>query len=145
MFKNYLKIAFRNILRQRVYSLINIIGLAVGIACCILILLFVRYELSYDQFNKKADRIYRVTREWFNEDGGSSLHLARVAPPIGPLLKNDFPNIVKEEVRFLHDSNVFLEIKNNPVVEENFFWAEPSAFKIFTIPFIKSTGTALIF
>ena len=144
MFKNYIKIAIRNIFRQRIYSLINIVGLAIGISCCILILLFVRYELSYDKFNKKADRIYRVTREWFNEDGTSSLHLARVAPPIGPLLKNDFPNIIEEEARFLQDYNTYLDIKNNPVIEENFYWAEPSAFKIFTIPFIKGDpNTAL--
>ncbi len=144
MLKNYLKIALRNIFRQRIYSFINIIGLAVGIACCILILVFVRYELSYDKFNKKAGRIYRVTREWFNEDGTSSLHLARVAPPIGPLLKNDFPNIVLEEARFLQDYNAFLNIKNNPVIENNFYWAESSIFKIFTISFIEGDpNTAL--
>ena len=137
MFKNYLKIAFRNILRQRVYSLINITGLAIGIACCILILLFVRYELSYDKFNKKADRIYRVTREWFNEDGASSLHLARVAPPIGPLLKNDFPQIVLEETRLLQDGNVPLKVGEKSFIEDRFFWAEQSTFKIFTVHFIE--------
>jgi putative ABC transport system permease protein len=137
MFKNYLKIAFRNILRQRVYSLINITGLAIGIACCILILLFVRYELSYDKFNKKADRIYRVTREWFNEDGASSLHLARVAPPIGPLLKNDFPQIVLEETRLLQDGNVPLKVGDKSFIEDRFFWAEQSTFKIFTVHFIE--------
>ena len=144
MFKNYLKIAFRNILRQRVYSLINIIGLAVGIACCILILLFVRYELSYDQFNKKADRIYRVTREWFNEDGGSSLHLARVAPPIGPLLKNDFPQIIQEETRLLQDGGVVLKVGEKSFIENRFFWAEQSTFTIFSIHFIEGNkNTAL--
>ena len=137
MIYNYFKIAIRNILRQRTYSFINIIGLAIGIACSILILLFVRYELSYDTFNTKADRIYRVTREWFNENGTSSLHLARVAPPIGPLLKNDFPNIIQEEARFLHDHNTYLEIQHNVVIEHGFYWAEPAAFKIFTIPFIE--------
>jgi putative ABC transport system permease protein len=99
MFKNYLKIALRNILKHKVYSLINIFGLAIGMACSILILLWVRDELSYDRFHQNADRIYRVTREWKNRDGETSLHLARVAPPIGPLLKNDFPNIVEDVVR----------------------------------------------
>ncbi len=144
MLKNYFKIALKNILRQPRYSFINIFGLSVGIACCILILLFVRYELSYDRFNANADRIYRVTRQWFNEDGTSSLYLARVAPPIGPMLKNDYPNIVLDEVRFMQDYNTFLEIKNNPVIEEKFYWAEPSAFKIFTISFIEGDpNTAL--
>ena len=115
MLKNYIKIAVRNLLRQKTYSFINIFGLAVGIACCLLIILFVRYELSYDKFNEKADRIYRVTREWFNDDGTSNFHLARVAPPIGPLLKNDFPGIIQEEARFLHDSNTYLKIKNLPL------------------------------
>ncbi len=137
MFKSYLKIALRNIFRQRIYSFINIIGLAIGITCCILILLFVRYELSYDKFNKTADRIYRVTREWFNEDGTSNLHLARVAPPIGPLLKNEYPQIVKEETRLLQDGGVLLKIGEKSFIEDRFFWAEQSAFKIFTVPFIE--------
>ena len=137
MIKNYLKIALRNIWSQKGYSFINIFGLAVGLTCTILIVVFIQNELSYDRFNKKADRIYRVTREWFNSNGESNFHLARVAPPIGPLLKNDFPHIVKEEVRFLQDGNTFLEINNNPVVEDKFFWAEQSVFNIFTIPFVE--------
>ncbi|HKI78837.1 MAG TPA: ABC transporter permease, partial [Ignavibacteriaceae bacterium] len=82
MFKNYLKIAFRNIWSQKGYSFINIFGLAVGLTCSILIITFIQNELSYDKFNKKSDKIYRVTREWFNENGESSFHLARVAPPV---------------------------------------------------------------
>ncbi len=60
MLKNYLKIAFRNLTRHRIYSFINIAGLAVGIACAIIIMLWVKHELSYDKFNKNADRLYRV-------------------------------------------------------------------------------------
>ncbi len=137
MLKNYFKIAFRNIWSQKGYSFINIFGLAIGLACCILILLFVQYELSYDKYNKNSDRIYRLTREWFNQDGASSLHLARIAPPFGPWLKNDYPNIVLEEARFLQDYQTFLKINNNTLVEERFYWAEPSAFKIFSISFIN--------
>ncbi len=136
MFKNYFKIAFRNIWSQKGYSFINIFGLAVGLTCAILIITFIQNELSYDKFNKKSDRIYRVTREWFNKSGESSFHLARVAPPAGPLLKNDFPQIVKDEVRFLHD-NAFLEINNISIVENKFYWAEQSAFNILTIPFVE--------
>ena len=144
MIKNYLKIALRNIWSQKGYSFINIFGLAVGLTCAILIIAYIQNELSYDKFNKNSDQIYRVTREWFNNNGESSLHLARVAPPIGPLLKNDFPHIVKEEARFLHDNNTFLEINNNAVIENNFYWAEQSVFNIFTIPFIEGNpATAL--
>jgi putative ABC transport system permease protein len=137
MLLNYLKIAVRNIARQKGYSFINIFGLAVGLTCAILIITYIQNELSYDKFNKNADQIYRVTREWFNNNGESSLHLARVAPPIGPLLKNDFPQIVKEEVRFLQDYSTYLEINNNPVIENKFYWAEQSVFKIFTIHFVE--------
>jgi len=94
MLKSYLKTTLRNIKKHMGYSLINIMGLAIGMACCILILLFVFDELSYDKFQKNHDRIYRVTRQWFNEDGVVNLHLGHVAPPIGPLLENDFPEIV---------------------------------------------------
>jgi len=145
MFSNYFKIAIRNILRQRSYSFINIIGLSIGMACCILILLFVRYELSYDRFNENADHVYRVTREWFNSDGVSNFHLARVAPPVGPLLKNDFPHMVLEEARVLQDYQTYLRIQDNPVIEDRFFWAEPSILKILTIPFIEGNPeTALM-
>ena len=60
MFNNYVKIAFRNLMKQKIYSLINITGLAIGMACCIVIFLFVQYEFSFDRFHDKADRIYRL-------------------------------------------------------------------------------------
>lgn len=63
MFKSYLKIAYRNIRKNKIYSFINISGLSVGLACCLIILLFVKYELSFDKFHSKADRIYRVDIE----------------------------------------------------------------------------------
>lgn len=144
MFKNYLKIAFRNILKHKVYSLINILGLAIGMACSILILLWVRDELSYDRFHANAESIYRVTREWKNQDGETSLHLARVAPPIGPLLKNDFPSIVEDVVRIRADYNTLLKLDDRTFVEDNFFWAEANVFDIFSFPFLKGDpATAL--
>jgi putative ABC transport system permease protein len=63
MFRNYLKIAFRYLLRNKGYTTINILGLAIGIACCVLIMLFVRTEFSYDRFHSKADRIYRLWQQ----------------------------------------------------------------------------------
>jgi putative ABC transport system permease protein len=144
MFKNYLKIAIRNILKHKVYSLINVFGLAIGMACSILILLWVRDELSYDRFHKNAERVYRVTREWKNQDGRTSLHLARVAPPIGPLLKNDFPGIVEDVVRIRADFNTLLKLDDRTFVEDNFFWAEENIFNIFSIPLLEGDpATAL--
>ncbi|MDX1672272.1 MAG: hypothetical protein R3211_08010, partial [Balneolaceae bacterium] len=85
MLKNYLKIALRNIRKNPGYSFINIFGLALGMGISILILIYVQFELSYDEYHRKSDRIYRVSREWFNPNGETSLHLGHVAPPFGPL------------------------------------------------------------
>lgn len=93
MISNYLKIAIRSIFRNKLTAFINIAGLALAMTCAILIYLFVTDELSYDKYNKHADRTYRVTREFLDRNGNSNLHLATVAPPVGPLLKNDFGEI----------------------------------------------------
>lgn len=95
MLRNYLKIAFRNMAKYKVISFINLFGLTVGITCCLLILTYIIHETSYDKYNSKADRIYRVTRSFNNKEGVQSLHLGAVAPPYGPLLKNEFPDIEK--------------------------------------------------
>jgi putative ABC transport system permease protein len=92
MIKNYLKIAFRSLVRSKVHSLINIFGLSLGIMCCILIVLFVRDELTFDSFHKKAERIYRV---WGREDyGENQVFFWTVTPfPMGPALKENLPEI----------------------------------------------------
>ena len=136
MLKNYLKIALRNLLRHKGYSLINILGLAVGMASCILILLYVHDELSYDKYHEEADQIYRVTREWFNSDGTSSLHLGHIAPPIGPLLKNDFPDIL-QMARINSGGNPLLRHGDKVFQEERFYFADPNIFEIFTLPLLK--------
>src|SRR5579863_5694131 len=93
MIKNYLKIAFRNMARYKFISFINLFGLTIGMTCCLLILSYIIHELSYDKYNSKADRIYRVTRSFSNREGAVTLHLGAVAPPFAPLLKNEFPDI----------------------------------------------------
>ena len=86
MLKNYFKVVVRSMNRNKVYAVINILGLAIGMAASILIILFVKDELSYDRYHENHERIYRVSREWLNEDGQTNLHLGHVAPPFGPLL-----------------------------------------------------------
>lgn len=135
MFKIQMKIAFRNIRKHLGYSLINIAGLAVGIACCILILLFVFDELSYDKFHENHNRILRVTRKWFNEDGVVNLHLGHVAPPIGPLLKNDFPEIL-HSVRLIRVGGLLVGKDNTFYEAPRFFFAEEDLFKVFTFEMI---------
>ena len=74
MLKNYLKIALRNILKYKGYSLINILGLAIGMACCMVILLYVRHELSFDRFHSKAERIFRLNKIATSQDGVAEHH-----------------------------------------------------------------------
>ena len=131
MLKNYIKLAFRNFRKHLSFSLINAAGLAVGMACCILIMLFVLDELSFDRFHENHDRIYRVTRKWFNEDGVVNLHLGHVAPPIGPLLKSDFPEL--SAVTRLHRLGRLIMGNGTVFFEEaGFFFAEPELFDIFS-------------
>jgi putative ABC transport system permease protein len=115
MLKNYLKIAFRNIVRHKGYSFINIAGLAVGMACCILILLWVQDELSYDKFHKNADNLYRVTKEYRYPSG--KISYSRVTcPPLANVLKTEYPEIFNA-TRFRyrwwlmkHDEKAFIEM-----------------------------------
>ncbi|MGD8539047.1 MAG: ABC transporter permease [Candidatus Aminicenantes bacterium] len=143
MLKSYLKSTFRNLKRQKTQSTINILGLAIGLSCCILIFLFVRDELSYDKFHENHDRIYRVTRRWLNEDGAVSLHLGFVAPPIGPLLKNDFPEI-EQAVRFIGTGGMLVSHEDTYFEENLFFFAEEHLFDVFSINMTKGDpATAL--
>ncbi|MBN1273572.1 MAG: ABC transporter permease [Candidatus Aminicenantes bacterium] len=136
MFKNYLKISFRHLIKHKSLSLINIIGLAVGMACCLLILLYVQNERSYDTFHENADRIYRVTREWFNADGTSNLHLGHVAAPFAPLLENDFSEIV-DSVRLLNVGDALVSRSDKHFEENRIFFAEDSLFNIFSFKFLE--------
>lgn len=101
LLKNYFKVAWRNLLKNKVFSIINIAGLATGLACFILIMLYVSDEISYDKYNEKADRIYRINS--LIKMGGSELKLNVASDPMGPTLKQDFPQI-EEYVRF-YNSN----------------------------------------
>ena len=133
MIKNYFKIAFRNLWKHKGFSAINIFGLAVGIAVCLLIMLFVIDELSYDKFNSKADRIYRVDGDI--KFGGTHFILAVAPDPMGPTLKKDYPQ-VEEYVRF-RDNGGFRVKKGNENVQENkVIYTDSSLFDVFTLPII---------
>ncbi len=135
MLQNYIKIAFRNLLRYKIFSLINLLGLTIGLTCCLLIALFILDELSYDKYHANADRIYRVTRSFLEKDGSVQLHLGHVAPPFGPLIKNDFKE-VEEVVRMLQTTRN-LRYEDKVFNEQNVFLAEENLFKIFTIDVLK--------
>src|ERR1700754_1069209 len=103
MIKNYFKVAFRNIIRHKAYSAINISGLAIGMACSILILLWVRNELSYDRFHTNANQVYRITCNLGD-------FKAAVNPGVmSPALKQELP-VVKNFVRFSHQLSMLFEV-----------------------------------
>jgi putative ABC transport system permease protein len=142
LLKNYLRVAFRNLRNHKAYSLINIIGLAVGVACCILILIYVLDELSYDKFNRHYDRIYRV--EWDLKIEGRELNMASSPTPLGATLLRQFPEVA-QYTRICPTPNMLIRYKNNIFNETGFFWADSTLFDIFTMPFIEGDPeTALV-
>jgi putative ABC transport system permease protein len=133
MISNYLKIAARNIKKYKTYSFINITGLAIGMACVILILLFIQDELSYDTFHENADRIYRVV-DSFDVPGGFERNFAFTSAPFAPYLKQDFPEI-EDAVRLL-TRRWMVTYEDKKYFEDFLFYADASVFKIFTFPLI---------
>lgn len=132
MFKNYLKIALRNIIKHKGYSFINIAGLAIGISCCLLIMLYIQYELSYDTYHKNAHRIYKVVRE--SSYMGTKKEAA-VPAPAAPALMDEFPGI-EVATRFEKDSDVLIRSGNNKYIENRCIWADKHIFELFTFPLI---------
>ncbi|MBN3518572.1 ABC transporter permease [Algoriphagus lutimaris] len=131
MFKNYFKIVFRNAKKNPLYVFINILGLSIGMAVSILIFLFVQHELSYDTYHSNSDRIFRISRSWYNADGDVSLHLGHVAAPFGPLIKSDFGDQVEEVVR-LTNNGLLIRSGENSFMEDEFFFADPEVFDVFS-------------
>ncbi len=134
MFGNYLKIAIRNFKRQKTFSLINIAGLAVGMACCICILLYVRHELSYDRYHADADNIYRLVMT--GEFSGRPFDVALSSGPIGPTLVREFPE-VDNAVRFQHRGRTSINFRGKQFFEDRIYYADKTLFDIFTFPLLK--------
>ena len=134
MFKNYFIIAFRNLLKHRVHSIVNIVGLAVGIAICILILTLVHDELSYDRYNENWRSIYRINR--IAEVDGTLLDGALTPIALGKTVLGEIPE-VRESVRLLKGSHKKVSYGDIHLSAENFYYADDSYFKVFTLPLIK--------
>ena len=134
MFRNYFTVALRHLNRQKGYSLINVTSLALGIACCLLIVLFIRDELSYDRFHDKADRIYRVTAE--HRQGNQVSRNADVLIPIAKFIRADFPE-VEDMVRFVPPGNAWMvKYGDKGFYERDFYLADSSVFNVFNVPLI---------
>ena len=134
MFKNYFKVAFRNLWKNKGYSAINILGLAIGLATCLLIMVYVVDELSFDKFNKKADRIYRVDGDI--NFGGTHWILAVGPDPMGATLKKDFPQ-VEQFVRFRNYGGFRVKKGNENVQENSVIHVDSTLFDVFTLPVIQ--------
>ncbi len=133
MLGNYLKIAFRSLKKHKGYSFINISGLAIGMAVCVLILMWVKNELNYDRFHEKADRICRVTLDL---EAGSTLHTPVTLTAVGPALVRDFPEVIYS-TRMLRPNRVAVKYEDKLFQETRVGYAENAIFEIFTFPFVS--------
>ena len=143
MFKNYLKIAARNLLKHRAYSFINVLGLAIGMACCILIMLYVQHELSYDRHHKNAERIFRVAADI--KFGGNHYQMAVAPAPMAEALVRDFPEVASAARFRNYGSSLVKKEGGENLKEERVIFADNAIFEIFTLPLLNGEAkTALI-
>jgi len=133
MFKNYLKVALRNFWKNKVFSAINIVGLSAGLAVCILIVLYVKDELSYDKYNAQAKNIYRLDADIFFN--GTQFTSAVCPAPLAPALKKDFPQIIQyTRLRSYGDITVKKDERN--IQNHNAVFADSTFFQVFPVPMI---------
>lgn len=132
MIRNYLKIALRNLVRNKFYSAINILGLATGIACFVLITIFIRDELAYDQFHTKKEKIYRVCEKLDAEEGQGENSSSQPFP-VAQALMTDYPHLIENAVRFFNfqESSHTLQYNDIKINEKRTFFADSGLFKIF--------------
>lgn len=133
MIKNFIKTAFRSLLKNKGFTAINILGLALGLATCLLIVFYVIDELSYDRYNTKADRIYRINMDM--KYGGNVASYAITPPPLAAALESSFPEIEKT-ARLIHDQGVRIKKGNEYIQEEKVIYADSKLFDVFTLPLI---------
>ena len=136
MIKNYLKAALRNLWRNRGFSFINIFGLATGIACSLLIFLFVKDELSYDTFNKDSDNIYRIVKDFVNDDG-SKIPDATTPAALAPAMQKEMPEVAAiTRIRPNWGGTYVIKYGDKKITEDKLFGVDSSFFDVFTFPFI---------
>ena len=142
MLRNYLKTAFRSLWKSKGFSAINIVGLAIGLSTCLLILIFVMDEVGYDRYNTKADRIYRLDADI--KFGGNHFVLAVAPAPAGPAVRRDYPE-VENEVRFRMQGGRLVKKGDQNIQEDAMIYADSTLFDVFTLPMITGDPhTALV-
>lgn len=141
MLKNYLRIAFRNLVRNKSYSFINILGLATGLTCTIIIALYVIHELSYDKFHENKDRLYRVV-ESYNSEGQENWY-ATTFSALAPNLKAEFPAI--KHITHIHPTNGLVTAgENQRYQEDEIIYADSSFFEMFSFPLISGNPASVL-
>ena len=145
MLRNYLKIAFRTLKRRKTYTLINIAGLAAGLACCMTILLYVSSESSYDRYHRDVDRLYRVVE--YRKVPAGEFCMAQVSPMVATVLRENYSQ-VEEAARIFPVSNILVEQGQRRAFEDRVSYTESSLFDILSIPFVSGgptwSGSALL-
>ncbi|MBS1602904.1 MAG: ABC transporter permease [Bacteroidetes bacterium] len=141
MFRNYLKIAFRSLRKSKGFTALNIIGLASGLAVCLLIVLYVTDELSYDRYNINADRIYRIDEDSYINN--TQYDAATTSKFLGPAIVASFPKI-QQMVRLRNPGDLLVRKGNDHILDHHFTFADSTIFKVFTLPMIAGDpNTAL--
>jgi putative ABC transport system permease protein len=134
MLKNYIKIALRNLVRHKGYSFINIFGLATGIICCLLILVYVQDELSYDRYHEKADQIYRIINAGIIR--GNQIEIPVVSGPWGPTMVEEFPEVLKAVRIKPPDSRWVISHEANKFPEKGLYFVDPAFFEVFDVEMV---------
>lgn len=141
MYKSFVTVAWRNFLKSKGYSSINILGLAIALTACMLILLYVRHELSYDRYNEFADRIYRVNTEI--KFGENHIDVASSGPTFGSTAQADFPQI-ETSTRLRWHESLLVTVGNNRVRQQNVAYADSTLFDVFTLPILSGNAKSAL-
>ena len=149
MLKNYFKTAFRSLMRNRSYSIINIAGLAVGIAVCMMIFIIIQYQTSFDEFHTKKDRVYRVLTESHHADAGAITYGKNVPFPMPTGLKTAFPQLEQVAPVYASHNDELQVFDGNGTPVKNFkeqsgvFYTSPSFFNMFSFPLLAGSYESL--
>ena len=144
MFTNYIKVALRNLWRAKGFSFINIFGLAVGMACSLLIFLFVKDEKSYDRYHKDAENIYRVAKDFVNDDG-SRIPDATTPAPLAPAMQAEMPEVISvTRLRPNWGRSYLVKAGEKKFTEEKIYGVDSSFFNVFTFPFVLGNATTAL-
>lgn len=144
MLRNYISVAYRSLFKNRVFSFLNIFGLAIGMAAFLFIIHYVRFERSYEAFHEHADNIYRITLDLYNGNEYVVTDCETHAP-LGPILKEKHPEVVDYVRMFHNDGLQDIEVDNRRFLDEGIYFADASVFKVFTLQILQGDAkTALV-